>query len=53
MPIPEKIEAKIGKICKVDESMEIFPDMSAFTDAALEEVPRPKDKQKKKRFLLW
>jgi len=26
MPIPEKIEAKIRKICKVDELMEIFQD---------------------------
>jgi len=50
MPIPEKIEAKIGKIGKVDELIEIFPDMSAFTDATEQEIPRPKDKQKRKDY---
>jgi len=50
MPIHEKIEAKIRKICKVDELMEIFPDILAFTGATLEEIPRPKDKQKRKDF---
>jgi len=39
--IPEKMEDKMGKISEIDESLKMFPDLGAFVDAALEEVPRP------------
>jgi len=37
----------------MDELLKLFPDLGAFVAAALDEIPGPKDKQKKKRFLLW
>jgi len=37
-----------GKIGGVDETLKMFPDLEAFVDAALEEIPRPKDEKKRK-----
>jgi len=51
--LPEKMEDKMGKICRTDELLKMFLDLRAFVNAALEEIPGPEDKQKKKRFLLW
>jgi len=45
-PIPEKM----GKISRIDELLKMFLDLEAFFDAALEEILRPKDKQKRKDF---
>jgi hypothetical protein len=50
IPIPERIEAKIEKMGKLEELLEVFPEMSAFTDAISLEIPRPKDKQKRKDY---
>jgi len=41
IPIPEKMEDKMGKIGRIDELLKMFPDLGAFVDAALEEVPGP------------
>jgi len=46
-PIPEKMEDKMGKISRIDELL----DLEAFVDAALDEMPRPKNKQKRKGTL--
>jgi len=52
-PILEKMEDKIGKIGGIDELLKMFQDLGTFADAALEEIPGPEDKQKKKRVLPW
>jgi len=48
IPIPEKMEDKMGKIGGIDELLKMFPDLGAFVDAALEEIPGIEDKQKRK-----
>jgi len=50
IPIPEKMGDKMGKIGGIDELLKMFPDLEVFVDAALGEIPRPKDKQKRKDF---
>jgi len=46
VPIPDKI----GKIGRIDELLKLFLDLGTFADAAIEEIPMPKDKQKRKDF---
>jgi len=53
IPIPEKMEDKMGKIRGIDELLKLFPGLEVFVDAALNEIPGQEDKQKKKRFILW
>ena len=50
IPIPKKMEDKMRKIGEIDELLKMFPDMEAFVDATEQEIPRPKDKQKRKDF---
>jgi len=40
-PIPEIMEDKMEKIGEIDELLKMFPDLEAFVDAALEEIPIP------------
>ena len=50
IPLPEKIEDKIERIRNIDELLEILPEMEAFVDATEQEIPRPKDKEKRKEY---
>ena len=50
IPLPEKILDKIERIRNMDELLEILPEMEAFIDATEQEIPRPKDKEKKKEY---
>jgi len=46
--IPEKMEDKMGKIGGIDELLKLFPDLGAFVDTALEEIPDQRINRKEK-----
>lgn len=48
IPIPEKIHKRIKKMGSVEELLEIFPEMISFLDATEQEIPRPKNRRRRK-----
>jgi hypothetical protein len=48
LPLPKKLHEKVGRLQTLDEVEEIFPGFKAFLDATEQEIPRPKDKRKRK-----
>lgn len=58
IPLPEKVQKKtrqvvqrtIRKIGNMDELLKYFPEMKAFIDATEQEIPRPKNKRRRKSY---
>jgi len=48
IPLPKKIHKRTKKIGTVEELLELFPEMEAFIDATEQEIPRPKNKRRRK-----
>ncbi|MFH0837143.1 MAG: transposase family protein [Candidatus Aenigmatarchaeota archaeon] len=48
IPLPEKIHKQTKKIGDIEELLEFFPEMKAFLDATEQEIPRPKNKRRRK-----
>lgn len=50
IPLPEKLYKKTKRIGKIDELLEFFPEMKCFIDATEQEIPRPKNKRRRKNY---
>lgn len=50
IPLPEKISRKTQRIGDIDELLEYFPEMKVFVDATEQEIPRPKNKRRRKNY---
>jgi len=50
IPIPEKMIKKTRRIRNMDELLELFPEMKCFIDATEQEIPRPKNKRRRKNY---
>ena len=50
IPIPEKMTKRTRKIGTIEELLELFPEMKAFIDATEQEIPRPKNKRRRKNY---
>ena len=50
IPLPQKIHKKIKKIGKVEELEKLFPELLAIVDATEQEIPRPKNKRRRKNY---
>jgi hypothetical protein len=50
IPIPEKMTKRTRKIGTIKELLELFPEMKAFIDATEQEIPRPKNKRRRKNY---
>jgi len=50
IPIPEKMTKKTRRIGTIEELLELFPEMKAFLDATEQEIPRPKNKRRRKNY---
>ena len=51
IPLPEKLYKRtIRRARTIDEVEEFFPDFRAFIDATEQEIPRPKNKRKRKSY---
>lgn len=48
IPLPEKVYKRTKRIGTLEELLEYYPEMKAFIDATEQEIPRPKDKKKRK-----
>jgi hypothetical protein len=48
LPIPEKLHEKARRLQTLQEIEAMFPDFKAFLDATEQEIPRPKNKKKRK-----
>jgi len=48
LPLPKKEHDKVRKLETVEEIEAMFPGAKAFLDATEQEIPRPKDKRKRK-----
>lgn len=48
LPLPEKLHQKVRRLRTIDEVEEVFPGFKAFLDATEQEIPRPKNKRKRK-----
>jgi len=50
IPIPEKMTKRIRRIGTIEELLEMYPEMKAFIDATEQEIPRPKNKRRRKNY---
>jgi len=50
IPIPEKMTKRTRKIGTMEELLELFPEMKAFIDATEKEIPRPKNKRRRRNY---
>src|SRR5262249_17885577 len=50
IPLPKKLYKRARKLRTIDEVEEYFPGFKAFIDSAEQEIPRPKNKRKKKSY---
>jgi hypothetical protein len=50
IPLPKKLYKHVRKLRTIDEVEEYFPGLKAFIDSAEQEIPRPKNKRKKKSY---
>jgi hypothetical protein len=48
LPTPKKLHERAKKLQTIEEIVEMFPELKAFTDATEQEVPRPKDKHRRR-----
>lgn len=48
LPLPQKLHDKARRLQSIEEIEAMFPEFKAFTDATKQEIPRPKNKQKRK-----
>jgi transposase len=48
LPLPRKIHQKAGRLRTLDDLEALFPGFKAFLDATEQEIPRPKDRAKRK-----
>src|SRR4030042_1842490 len=48
LPLPKKLHQKVKRLRTLDEVEAIFPGFKAFLDATEQEIPRPKNKHKRK-----
>jgi hypothetical protein len=48
LPLPGKIHRRAKRLGSLDEIEELFPGFKAFLDATEQEIPRPKDKVKRR-----
>lgn len=48
LPLPKKQNDKVRRLQTVDEIEAVFPGFKAFLDATEQEIPRPKNKRKRK-----
>ena len=48
LPIPKKLHDKVKQLQKLEEIEAMFPELKAFLDATEQEIPRPKNKKKRK-----
>jgi len=48
LPIPKKLHDKARRLQTLEEIEAMFPEFKAFLDATEQEIPRPKDKRKRK-----
>ena len=48
LPLPEKINKRVRRLGTLDEVEALFPGFKAFLDATEQEIPRPKDKTKRR-----
>lgn len=50
IPLPQKIHKTVKKIGKVEELEKLFPELLAIVDATEQEIPRPKNKRRRKNY---
>ena len=50
IPIPEKMTKRTRRIGTIEELLELYPEMKAFIDATEQEIPRPKNKRRRKNY---
>lgn len=50
IPIPQKMYKKTKKIGNLDELLNYFPDMKTFIDTTEQDIPRPKNKRRRKNY---
>ncbi len=50
VPMPEKIYKKTQRIKDLEELGKYFPELKAFIDATEQEIPRPKNKRRRKSY---
>ena len=48
LPLPKKQQEKVRRLQTLDEIEAVFPGFKAFLDATEQEIPRPKNKRKRK-----
>ena len=48
LPLPSKIHQKARRLGSLEELEELFPGLKAFLDATEQEIPRPRDKRKRR-----
>lgn len=48
MPLPKKVYGRTRRACTIDEVEEYFPGFKAIIDAMEQEIPRPKNKRRRK-----
>jgi hypothetical protein len=48
LPLPKKQHEQVRRLQTLDEVEEVFPGFKAFLDATEQEIPRPKNKRKRK-----
>ena len=48
LPTPKKLHEKVKQLQKLEEIEAMFPELKAFLDATEQEIPRPKNKRKRK-----
>jgi hypothetical protein len=50
IPIPEKMTKRTRRIGTIEELLELYPEMKTFLDATEQEIPRPKNKRRRKNY---
>ena len=48
LPTPKKLHYKVKQLQTIEEITAMFPELKAFLDATEQEIPRPKNKHKRK-----
>ena len=50
IPLPKKLYKRTTRLRTIDEVEEYFPGFKAFIDSSEQEIPRPKNKRRRKRY---
>ena len=50
IPLPKKMKERTKRINTLKELLEYYPGMKEFVDATEQEIPRPKNKRKRKKY---